>query len=70
MHDIRFIREQPEAFDEAMNRRGLPSSSSSILEIDGERRAAQTAMQEAQAKRNDLSKQVGEVKRTGGDAAA
>lgn len=68
MHDIRFIREQPEAFDAGLKRRGLEAMSSSLLELDSERRAAQTSMQEVQSKRNDLSKQVGEVKRKGGSA--
>jgi seryl-tRNA synthetase len=68
MHDIRLIRENPEAFDTAMRRRGLLPSSAEILRLDQEYRATQTAMQEAQARRNDLSRQVGEVKRTGGNA--
>jgi seryl-tRNA synthetase len=70
MHDIRFIREQPEAFDHALGRRSLPPMSGQILNLDSERRAAQTEMQELQAKRNDTSKQIGEVKRKGGDAGA
>lgn len=68
MHDIKLIREEPEALDKAMARRGLPAISADILKIDSQRRAAQTAMQEAQARRNDLSKQVGEIKRKGGNA--
>lgn len=68
MHDIKLIRETPEALDKALARRSLPPASQQILKLDTERRAAQTAMQEAQARRNDLSKQVGEIKRTGGNA--
>ena len=70
MHDIRFIREQPEIFDAALKRRNLTPQSGDILALDGERRAAQTEMQELQAKRNDTSKQIGEIKRQGGDAEA
>jgi len=70
MHDIKLIREKPEAFDAAMKRRGLPEASPEILKLDEARRATQTEMQEAQARRNDISKQVGEVKRTGGNADA
>jgi seryl-tRNA synthetase len=70
MHDIRFIREQPEVFDSALKRRNLPPMSQEILALDGERRKAQTEMQELQAKRNEASKQIGEVKRKGGDSAA
>ena len=68
MHDIRFIREQPDAFDAALKRRNLEPMASDIMAIDGERRAAQTEMQELQAKRNEVSKQIGEIKRTKGDA--
>ena len=67
MHDIRFIREQPEAFDLALKRRGMAGAAAEILAVDAKRRATQTAAQEALARRNDLSKQIGEVKRKGGD---
>jgi len=70
MHDIRFIREQPEAFDRALMRRGVSAMSSEILTMDTERRAAQTEVQELQAKRNEGSKQIGEAKRKGEDASA
>ena len=70
MHDIRFIRENPEAFDRALKRRGMAAEAESLLKLDHARRAAQTAMQEIQAQRNELSKQVGEVKRAGGNADA
>ncbi|MDD5587366.1 MAG: serine--tRNA ligase, partial [Alphaproteobacteria bacterium] len=68
MHDIRSIRENPETFDKALKRRSLPPASTEILRLDQEFRATQTTMQEVQARRNDLSRQVGEVKRTGGNA--
>jgi seryl-tRNA synthetase len=68
MHDIRLIRENPQAFDAALKRRAMNPASSEILRLDEEYRATQTAMQDAQARRNDLSRQVGEAKRTGGDA--
>jgi seryl-tRNA synthetase len=68
MHDIKFIREEPASFDQALARRNLPPASAQILKIDADRRIAQTAMQEAQARRNDLSKKVGEIKRNGGNA--
>jgi seryl-tRNA synthetase len=68
MHDIRFIRDNPAAFDAGLQRRNLAAASADIIKLDSERRASQTAMQEAQARRNELSKQIGEVKRKGGDA--
>jgi seryl-tRNA synthetase len=70
MHDIRFIRENPEAFDQAMKRRNLTPMSAEILGLDSERRAAQTEMQELQARRNEASKQIGDLKRKGENADA
>jgi len=65
MHDIRFIREMPEAFDAGLARRGLSPLSATVLDLDQKRRAAQTAFQEMQARRNELSKQIGLLKRDG-----
>jgi seryl-tRNA synthetase len=70
MHDIRAIRTDPAAFDAALARRGLPAASQSILALDSERRAAQTELQEMQAQRNALSKEIGLGKRTGADTRA
>lgn len=69
MHDVRLIREAPEDFDQGMGRRGLEPISERILDLDRRRRAAQTALQEMLTRRNTVSKQVGEAKRSGGDAA-
>ncbi|MGB4100663.1 MAG: serine--tRNA ligase [Alphaproteobacteria bacterium] len=69
MHDIKYIRDNPGAFDQGMARRHQPPVAQEILALDGDRRKTQTLLQELQAKRNDLSKKVGEVKRQGGDAA-
>ncbi|MDR6770798.1 serine--tRNA ligase [Azospirillum sp. BE72] len=68
MHDLRAIRENPEAFDRGLGRRGLAPMSSSVLDLDGHRRAAQTQMQEMQARRNEAAKEVGLAKREGRDA--
>jgi seryl-tRNA synthetase len=68
MHDLRFIREQPEAFDAGLARRGLSPMSPEILNLDAKRRAAQTAMQEMQQRRNEASKQIGMAKKKGEDA--
>ena len=70
MHDIRAIRNDPAAFDAAMARRGLPPASPDILALDAERRAVLTALQEKQARRNALSKQIGQQKRAGADTSA
>jgi seryl-tRNA synthetase len=68
MHDIRFIRDNPAAFDVGLTRRGLPPASATLVELDQRRRALQTSLQDMQAKRNEASKQIGIVKRQGGDA--
>ncbi|SMH60104.1 serine--tRNA ligase [Azospirillum agricola] len=68
MHDLRAIRENPEAFDRGLGRRGLAALSSSVLDLDGRRRSAQTQMQEMQARRNEAAKEIGVAKREGRDA--
>jgi seryl-tRNA synthetase len=70
MHDIRAIRADPDAFDAAMARRSVPPTAAALLERDTRRRAAQGAAQERQARRNALSRQVGEGRRQGIDTAA
>src|SRR3954452_9384879 len=70
MHDIRAVRADGAAFDAAMARRGLPPVSADLLALDAERRAAQTALQEKQARRNALAKEIGQGKRTGADTSA
>ncbi len=70
MHDIRFIRENPADFDAGMKRRGLAPQAAAILALDEQRRAVQTALQDAQKKRNDASKLVGKAKGSGDEAEA
>src|SRR5690349_17041585 len=70
MFDPKWIRDNPEAFDAGRARRGLAPLAATVIALDGKRRATQTAWQEMQAKRNELSKQVGQLKAKGGDAAA
>ena len=70
MHDIRAIRADPDAFDAAMARRSLPPTAMSVLALDNARRAAQSALQDAQERRKTLSRQVGEGKRRGEDTSA
>ncbi|WP_207538506.1 serine--tRNA ligase [Sabulicella rubraurantiaca] len=65
MHDIRAIRSNPEAFDAAMARRGLPSQAASLLALDEARRAAITAAEGAQARRNALSREIGAAMKRG-----
>ncbi len=70
MHDIRWIRENADAFDAALKTRGLGPAAAAVLEHDKALRAAQTEFQTAQAKRNEASKQIGVLKRQGQDTAA
>jgi seryl-tRNA synthetase len=62
MHDIRLIRDNPEAFDAGLARRGAEPLAAALAALDEARRAFTTRQQEVQARRNDLSKQVGQAK--------
>ncbi|WP_114858909.1 serine--tRNA ligase [Azospirillum brasilense] len=68
MHDLRAIRENPESFDRGLARRGLEAMSPTVLDLDSRRRAAQTQLQEMQARRNEAAKEIGLAKREGRDA--
>src|SRR6202166_5364906 len=70
MHDIKWIRENPQAFDAALKRRGLEPQSSSLLAIDEKRRAAIMASEQAQARRNAASKEIRDAKKAKDDARA
>ncbi|HEY2876488.1 MAG TPA: serine--tRNA ligase, partial [Reyranella sp.] len=70
MHDIRFIRENPAAFDAGLKKRNLAPLSAGLLEIDKRRRAAITEAESIQARRKQLSQQIGIAKRKGESADA
>lgn len=59
MHDIAFIRANPEAFDAAMKKRGADPVADRIVTLDAKKREAQTRVQEAQSRRNEASKAIG-----------
>lgn len=59
MHDLKYIRENPQEFDAALDRRGTPPVASSIVALDENRRLILTEMQNAQARRNEASKAIG-----------
>jgi seryl-tRNA synthetase len=63
MHDIRFIREHPDAFDRALARRGLPPESKRLIALDEARRKKILELETAQARRNAASKEIGEAKK-------
>ena len=70
MHDIKLIRDNPQAFDAGLARRGLKPMSASLLAIDETRRAAILASEQAQARRNAASKEIGDAKKAKDDARA
>ena len=70
MHDIKTIRDNPQAFDTALKRRGLEPMSVLLLAIDEQRRAAILASEQAQARRNSASKEIGDAKKAKDDARA
>lgn len=62
MHDIRTIRDNPEAFDAGLKRRGAEPMAAALLDLDARRRAAQTRRDELQQRRNTASKEIGAAK--------
>jgi seryl-tRNA synthetase len=70
MHDIKSIRDNPTAFDAGLKRRGLAPLSASLLAIDEKRRAAILASEQAQARRNAASKEIGDAKKAKDEARA
>ncbi len=68
MHSLELIREDPERFDRDLVRRGLDPASTSVLALDLRRRKLVSALQEMQAERNKVSKEVGTRKGRGEDA--
>jgi seryl-tRNA synthetase len=67
MHDLKAIRDNPEAFDRALARRGWDPVTPELLALDSRRRSAQTELQELQTRRNQVSREIGIVRGKGGD---
>ena len=70
MFDIKWIRENPEAFDAGLKKRGLSPLSAELIALDESRRAVVTKLQEAQARRNAASKDIGKAKAAKDEATA
>jgi len=70
MHDIKSIRDNPQAFDAAFTRRGLAPIAESLIRLDEARRVAIIASEQAQARRNAASKEIGEAKKAKDNARA
>jgi seryl-tRNA synthetase len=59
MHDIKWIRENPEAFDAALARRGAEPAASGLIALDEKRRSVIQSLQDMQSRRNAASKEIG-----------
>ena len=70
MHDIRWIRDNAAAFDAALKRRGLEPQSPSLIALDEKRRAAIVSAEQALARRNAASKEIGDAKKAKDEARA
>ena len=70
MHDIRWIRDNPEAFDLGLKRRGLDGQAAALIALDDNRRALVQTVQEAQARRNAASKEIAAAMGAGDRAQA
>jgi seryl-tRNA synthetase len=70
MHDLKLWRDRPDALNAAFRRRGVAPMAHQLLERDRKLRALQTELQEQQARRNALSKEIGRIRAQGGDASA
>ncbi|TMK20015.1 MAG: serine--tRNA ligase, partial [Alphaproteobacteria bacterium] len=70
MHDIKWIRDNPDAFDRGLARRGLPGEAKRLIEIDERRRAAIQKAEAALARRNAASREIGAAKKSNEEAAA
>lgn len=68
--DLKWLRDHPDALDRALARRGVSPLAATIVDLDESVRQLQTDIQEKQARRNALSKEIGKIKASGGDADA
>jgi seryl-tRNA synthetase len=62
MHDLKLIRDNPEAFDLGLSRRGLANCAKVLAQLDVQHRAALTSAQEMLARRNSVSREIGQAK--------
>ena len=70
MLDLRLIRSDPERVKQALARRGAAGGVDELLALDARRRELLPEIENAQAERKTLSKQVGEAKQRGEDSAS
>jgi seryl-tRNA synthetase len=70
MHDIRALRDQPDLYEMAWAEKGRSGASAEALQLDQQVRASRNASEAAQARRNDLSRRIGQAKAAKDEAAA
>jgi seryl-tRNA synthetase len=70
MYDIKWIRDNPDAFDRGLQRRGFQPFAAQLLALDETRRALITRLEQAQARRNAASKEIGQAKAKKDEATA
>ncbi|WP_415719830.1 serine--tRNA ligase [Roseibium alexandrii] len=70
MFDIKWIRENADAFDKALAKRSYEPSAANLIALDDSRRSHITKLQEAQERRNAASKEIGKAKGSGDDVRA
>jgi len=70
MHDIKWIRDNPEAFDRALQNRGAAPEAAALVALDERRRATVASLQALQERRNAASKEIGQAKARKDEGAA
>lgn len=70
MHDIKFIRDNPQAFDQGLAKRGLPAQAAGLIALDDTRRGLIARLQALQERRNAASKEIGQAMGKGDKAKA
>jgi seryl-tRNA synthetase len=70
MFDIKWIRDNNQAFDAGLAKRGLAPMAARLMELDEERRSHVAKLQEAQSRRNAASKEIGKAKASGDEELA
>jgi seryl-tRNA synthetase len=70
MHDIKAIRDNPEAFDAGLKRRGMAPLAADLVALDQERRRLVQVAEELQGQRNSISREIGKLKAAGDETAA
>ncbi len=68
MHDLKALREDPAWFDAGLARRGIAGVAERVLVQDARKREAQTRLQELQARRNAIAREIGQARRSGADS--